>query len=87
MGRTVDNVRKRPLDVAPRNVVKLVVKDAKQRKAQEKRAAKKEKKEKGVQAREAKKKKNKAPPDIPRNSKNHSEVLKGFRNVCSNYRQ
>ena len=53
MGRTLDNVRKRAREVAPRHVVKLVAKDVLQRKAQERRKEKEEKKKK----REEKKKK------------------------------
>ena len=47
----------------------------------------KEEKEKRARARQAKKEMKKAPREIVKNSKNHSEVIKGIRNVFRNYKQ
>ena len=50
-------------------------------KKKDKERRKNEEKEKREKSRQAKKEQKQAPPEIPRNSKNHSEVLKGFINV------
>ena len=78
MGRTIASAR--TAGCFPKVSNKQQTKAKAAAKKKEKERKRKEEKEKREKARQAQKEQ-KAPPDMPRNSKNHSKVVKGLRNV------